>query len=73
VLKLAEPGEPLVQGDDVQQLQQALIRAGFDLGTSGADGIFGKGTDKALREFQQQKGITMDGIVGAETRRLLGI
>jgi lysozyme len=70
VMRLAEPGEPLVQGDDVRQLQQALIAAGFDIE---ADGIFGKGTDRAVREFQQRKGLTVDGIVGDATRRVLGV
>ena len=73
LLRLAEPGQPLVQGDDVRQVQKALIKAGFNVGFDGADGIFGKGTDQAVREFQRQKGLTVDGIVGAETRRVLGI
>jgi peptidoglycan hydrolase-like protein with peptidoglycan-binding domain len=37
------------------------------------DGFFGNDTDKAVREFQQQKGLTVDGIVGAQTRRILGV
>ncbi|NJM63854.1 MAG: peptidoglycan-binding protein [Oscillatoriales cyanobacterium RU_3_3] len=69
-MRLAELGEPLVQGEDVRQVQQALIAAGFDIE---ADGIFGKGTDRAVRQFQQQKGLTVDGIVGDETRRILGV
>jgi len=67
VLKLTEP---IIQGEDVRQVQKALIKAGFDVGS---DGIFGKETDKAVREFQQQKGLTVDGIVGDETRRVLGV
>ncbi len=63
VLKLTEP---IIQGEDVRQVQKALIKAGFDVGS---DGIFGKETDQAVREFQQQKGLTVDGIVGDETRR----
>ncbi len=70
VLKLTET---IIQGEDVRQVQQALIEAGFDVGADGADGIFGKGMDGAVREFQQQKGLTADGIVGDETRRLLGV
>lgn len=70
VLKLTEP---IIQGEDVRQVQQALIEAGFDVGSDGADGIFGKGMDGAVKEFQQQKGLTADGIVGDETRRLLGV
>lgn len=70
VLRLAGPGQPLVQGDEVRQVQQALIKAGFNIQV---DGFFGNDTDKAVRQFQQQKGLAVDGIVGAETRRILGI
>lgn len=72
VLQLAKPGEPIMQGDDVRQLQKALIKAGFKL-PDGADGIFGKGTDKAVRDFQQQKKLTVDGKVAAETLKVLGL
>jgi hypothetical protein len=70
VLRLAEPGEPVVVGDDVRQIQQALVKVGFDIQV---DGIFGEGTDKAVRQFQQQKGLTPDGIVGPETQKVLGL
>ncbi len=70
VLRLAEPGQPLVRGDDVRQVQEALINAGFQLK---ADGFFGEETDKAVRQFQQQKGLTVDGIFGSDTRRKLGL
>jgi hypothetical protein len=70
VLRLAKSGQPLVRGDDVRQVQEALINAGFQLK---ADGVFGEETDKAVRQFQQQKGLTVDGIVGADTRRKLGL
>ena len=70
VLRVAEPGQPLVQGDEVRQVQQALVKAGFNIQV---DGFFGNDTDKAVKQFQQQKGLTADGIVGAETRRVLGI
>lgn len=72
VLQLANPGEPIMQGDDVRQLQKALIKVGFKL-PDGADGIFGKGTDKAVRDFQQQKGLTVDGQAGPQTLKALGL
>ena len=31
------------------------------------DGIFGKGTEKAVRAFQKKRGLTVDGIVGPRT------
>lgn len=70
VLHLAEPGQPLVQGIDVRKLQNALVKAGFNLE---ADGIFGKDTDEAVRQFQKQKGLTEDGIAGAQTQKALGL
>jgi lysozyme len=70
VLGIAEPGQPIVRGDDVRQVQQALVKAGFNVEV---DGFFGNDTDKAVRQFQQQKGLTVDGIIGDQTRRLLGI
>lgn len=50
--------------DDVQRLQRALIRAGFDLDD---DGLFGQGTETAVKEFQRQNGLVADGIVGPKT------
>lgn len=70
VLRLAELGQPLVQGDDVRQIQQALVKAGFN---TQVDGFFGNDTDKAVKHLQQQKGLTVDGIVGTETQKALGI
>jgi len=59
---------PLVrQGDQehpVQTLQYLLRARGRNLAV---DGIFGVGTDAAVRAFQQQKALTADGIVGPVT------
>jgi len=63
-------GELLVKGDDVRQLQQALIAAGFTLQ---ADGVFGEGTAEAVKKFQKEKGLPADGIAGAKTLATLGI
>ena len=54
-------------GDDVREAQMLLIAHGFDVGSSGADGIFGSKTDEAVRAFQQAKGLKVDGIIGAKT------
>jgi chitosanase len=61
---------PPMQGDDVSALQQALTRAGFPVTV---DGTFGTSTDAAVRQFQQQKGLTVDGIAGPATRSALGL
>jgi len=60
--------EPIMQGEDVRQVQEALIAAGINVS---ADGVFGKDTDRAVRQFQEQKGLTADGVVGAQTRKEL--
>ncbi len=46
-------------GDTVKKLQQAL-------GVS-QDGQFGSGTEKAVKDFQQQNGLPIDGIAGPAT------
>jgi peptidoglycan hydrolase-like protein with peptidoglycan-binding domain len=59
-----------MQGDDVTALQQALVKAGFPVTV---DGNFTTTTDAAVRGFQQQNGLTVDGIVGPATRSALGL
>jgi len=56
---------PMMEGSDVIKLQEKLKKAGFDI--SVADGVFGPGTDKAVKAFQKQKELTADGIVGEAT------
>jgi hypothetical protein len=53
---------PLMRGEDVAALQRAL---GFP--ADRIDGIFGKETDRAVRTFQKQKGMVVDGKVGLNT------
>jgi N-acetylmuramoyl-L-alanine amidase len=60
---------PHMRGDDVQALQTVLAKLGFDCGR--ADGIFGPHTLRALTEFQQNYGITADGICGVNSLRAL--
>jgi peptidoglycan hydrolase-like protein with peptidoglycan-binding domain len=56
---------PFFRGDDVKQLQSWLNTLGFR--TELIDGIFGPSTERAVREFQENIGLTCDGIVGPET------
>lgn len=49
----------------VRYLQLALTRAGFDPGV--IDGIFGRRTERAVRQLQRQEGLVQDGIVGTLT------
>lgn len=60
------PGH-VIHGEDVAQLQQRLIELGFALDR--VDGIFGKGTDAAVREFQRNVGLDVDGICGPQFMR----
>ncbi|SET64653.1 LysM domain-containing protein [Natronincola peptidivorans] len=59
------------RGDSVRKLQQLLADAGFDPGP--VDGIFGPRTEEAVRAFQRNKGLTVDGIVGVATWTALGV
>ncbi|HEU5001344.1 MAG TPA: peptidoglycan-binding protein [Actinomycetota bacterium] len=52
-------------GDQVRQLQQALLAAGYD--PTGVDGVYGPGTETAVRRFQGERGLDADGIVGPRT------
>lgn len=55
-----------VRGEDVRQMQAALMELDYDLGSYGADGIFGTWTDRAVRSFQSDEGLTIDGVFGTE-------
>ena len=56
---------PLLQGDDVRDLQRRLNRLGFDAGYD--DGLYGHQTFDAVREFQLNVGLPPDGITGPDT------
>ncbi len=56
---------PTMRGDDIREVQQALIAKGFD--PKGVDGSYGPNTQKAVTAFQKAVGIKVDGIVGPET------
>jgi peptidoglycan hydrolase-like protein with peptidoglycan-binding domain len=51
----------------VRPLQLLLIGSGMSCGGSGADGIFGAGTENAVKAFQRHHGLAVDGIAGKNT------
>ena len=61
------------RGPAVAQLQQALISRGYDVGPTGADGIFGSNTAWAVESFQYDAGLVIDGIAGPATMGALGL
>lgn len=55
-------------GAEVKTLQALLIKKyGISCGGSGVDGSFGAFTDKAVRAYQANKGLAVDGSVGPQT------
>jgi len=58
-------------GGDVADLQMRLAQLGFSPGP--IDGDFGSLTENAVLAFQTAKGLTVDGVVGPQTRDALGI
>jgi len=61
VLRLARP---MLQGNDVRALQQALKAKGIAVEV---DGIYGGDTERAVIRFQIQANLTVDGIAGPAT------
>lgn len=54
--------------NDVKALQEALMALGYSLPKYGADGKFGTETANAVRKFQKDNGLKVDGIVGKDTK-----
>jgi peptidoglycan hydrolase-like protein with peptidoglycan-binding domain len=52
------------RGEQVSLIQESLAVAGFAAGTNG---IFDSETQEAVRQFQQARGLTVDGLVGPQT------
>jgi len=65
-----------LKGSDVQSLQTTLVHYGYDLGNfgpnnNGVDGKYGSKTEQAVRKFQSDAGIKVDGLFGPESLKAL--
>ena len=58
-------------GAVVTQIQTKLKSWGYYTGT--VDGIYGSGTERAVRAFQQKNGLTVDGKAGDKTLAAMGL
>lgn len=58
---------PGMKNNTVKVLQTLLISYGYSCGKAGADGDFGNSTYNALKNYQKDKGLTVDGCCGACT------
>lgn len=58
-------------GSEVEKLQNALMAAGYDVGSSGADGKYGTATEAAVRQYQEDNGLSVDGVAGDQTQGAL--
>lgn len=59
------------KGAAVKQMQTMLIKCGYSCGKHAVDGDFGKATLAALKKFQKDNGLVVDGIYGTNTKAKL--
>jgi len=59
------------QGDDVRLLQQRLLDLGYFPASVRTSGNYYANTRDAVRAFQRNNGLKVDGVAGQETQRLL--
>lgn len=55
----------------VYEIQDNLLEAGFDIGSDGSDGYYGRNTTNAVVEFQRKAGYEPTGVLTAEQKRVL--
>lgn len=54
-------------GTNVRSMQELLLAKGYSVGTCGADGDIGPDTEKAVKNFQTDNKLEVDGICGKNT------
>ena len=57
--------------EDIKKVQTKLNELGYDCGTP--DGVAGKKTTAAIKQFQKDNGLAADGVAGAKTKAAMGI
>lgn len=62
---------PFMVGSDVVLCQTILRNNGYDIGSYGVDGKYGKQTETAVKKFQNEHGLVVDGVVGVKTWAML--
>lgn len=67
----ASTGQQAMSNDLVRDVQRGLASRGYDVGPQ--DGVYGAGTEQALRRFQQDQRMTASGQVDAQTLAALGV
>jgi len=55
----------------VKAIQEKLLKLGYDVGPTGVDGKYGPNTEAAVKKFQQDNNLQVDGIVGSKTLQAL--
>ena len=58
-------------GEDVRELQEWLVKLGYNVGSKGPDGDFGSKTYLAVIDFQRKNDLDDDGIVGPLTKKAI--
>jgi hypothetical protein len=59
------------KGKGVLEIQEYLLKLKYDIGPKGKDGFFGPDTEAAVKKFQQDNNLVVDGKVGKKTWKML--
>lgn len=62
----------LLRGDDVRAVQRRLLELRYGVGEAGADGVYGRDSERAVMRLQRDRDLLRDGVVGRVTARAMG-